>query len=176
MHIYRSRALGLVVLLLGACDRGQLPSDAVLTVSPDERKLLISEVQNAEGACLFDPGLFIDWPYVVNLTTEQGSPIRDASVRVYLDYAQNTFSGYPVMALYEDRNGNGVIDADTELISSANDEIAVFDTNDAGDQVFLLRANISCAWSGEVFVYVDGASATAHIDISNVSDPSEQSL
>ena len=86
---------------------------------------------------------------------------------VYLDFAANNFSGFPVMALFDDRcgNGNGVVD-DFELVSDVDDEIAVVKTDFfGGDRPLLLRINVSCPFRGEVFAFIDGVSGRATIDV-----------
>jgi hypothetical protein len=166
MNVLRTGSIGLLVSLVLGCDTGQLPVDSSLEVSPSERKLVVSSQRTEDGLCVFNPESYIDYPFVARISGPDGSPIGGSSLRIYLSFGENTFSGIPVMALYEDRNGNGVVDADTELASSADDDLATLKTDDVtGQTAFLVRANISCPYQGELFIYGDGVSATATITI-----------
>ena len=159
-------ALGLCALAAAACDTGQLPNDATLSISPASRSIEIVEVRDAGGRCTFDPGRFVDLPMVMRLTGPDGSPIGDAEVAVYVDFGANTWSGFPALALYEDRNGNGVVDADSELASGADDDVARVRTDpDGGARAMLLRVNVSCPYRGEVFAHVGGVTAESSIEV-----------
>ena len=73
-----------------------------------------------------------------------------------------------MLALYDDElgNGNGVIDNEAELISGSQDALAQVKTDPlSGDRVLFLRINLSCPFSGDVFAYVDGVTATASIAV-----------
>lgn len=158
--------IGASAILAIACSSEQLPVDAALSMTPEERRVEIVEYRDADGRCTFDPNRFVDLPVLMRLRAGNGSPIGGAAVRVYVDFAANTFSGYPALALYEDRNGNGVVDADAELASDADDAIATVRTDDDGAHALLLRVNISCPYRGEVFAYVGGVGAQASIEVS----------
>ncbi len=155
------------VLLLACSAEQQLPVGASLSISPQTRTLTISDRSNAEGNCLINPDYYIDWPIVLALTDSAGNPVGHQNVQVYLDFAANTYAGYPVMALYDDRRGNsnGVVD-EFELVSDIDDQIVTVKTDVyGGDRPLLLRVNISCPFTGEVFAFVDGVSASSTIDI-----------
>ena len=157
--------LGLAAMgLFSACDSGQLPVDATLSVMPESRSLIIQPNLQADGSCVIDPGSFVDMPFVLNLRGPNGSPIGDADVSAFLDFAGNTSSGTPVLALFEDRNGNGIVDADTELVSDVDDDLAVVQTDDvSGDFTLLVRVNTSCPFVGDLVVFSDGLLDTATI-------------
>ena len=165
-----SAALSFTTLLLVGCDavhQDQLPVGATMSIAPSERTLTIDAFTDEEGTCFIDPDRYIDWPIVMALTTSDGAPIAHQDVRVYVDYGANTFSGYPVMALYDDRQGNsnGVVD-DFELVNDTDDDIAIVKTDRyGGDRELLLRINISCPFRGEVFAFVDGVSAMSTIEV-----------
>ena len=175
MNTTTSKIWGIAAIgLLGACDSGQLPVGASLSVEPSERSFLVEPNVQEDGTCVINPSLFIDMPFVLRLSGPDGSPIGDADVSAYLDLASNTFSGVPVLALFEDRNGNGIVDADTELVSNFDDDLAVVQTEDiSGDFTLLVRANTSCPYRGELFVFTDGVTATANIEILAESEPEE---
>lgn len=155
-------------ILLGACSmEQQLPVGATLQISPSERTLTIVDPTDENGQCFINPDNYIDWPVVLQLTDSSGAPLGQQKLSVYLDFAANTFSGYPVMALYDDRRGNsnGVVD-DFELVSDSDDDIAIVNTDTyGGDRPLLLRINISCPFRGDVFAFADGVSASASIEV-----------
>ena len=151
--------------LLAACSSDQVPIDAVMSISPEERSIRIVEFRDADGSCRTDGSRFVDVPMLLRLATRDGSPIEDAEAEVYVDFAANTYSGYPVLALYEDRNGNGIVDADSELASGAGDSIARVRTGEDGTYRMLLRADIACPYRGEVFAYAGAVSAQASFEV-----------
>ena len=155
-------------LLLGACSTGQLPSGTTLAISPSARTIDVVERRDADDNCLFDAANHVDLPVLLALRDAQGAPIGDAEVTVYVDFAANTYGGRPVLALYDDLNGNGVVDADSELVSGAEDGVARVRTSRyGGDRALLLRANLSCPYRGEMFAFTDAVSATATIEVSS---------
>ena len=169
-----------VLTLLTACEQEQLPVGAELSISPETRTLRIADRSDADGNCFLDANSYIDFPIVLRLTNSEGSPLADAQVSVYLDYAGNTFpvTSTPVMALYDDRRGNnnGVID-DFELVSGPDDDIARVNTDYyGGDRPLLIRINTSCPYQGEVFAFTDGVTAMTSIDVTISEDSVSGSL
>lgn len=171
--VYRLWAMFVFSALLSACaNEQQLPNGAVMSISPPERNLTVGDRSDENGICFIDPESYIDWPVVISLTNAQGAPMGDQDIRVYVDFAENNYSGYPVMALYDDRRGNfnGVVD-DFELVSGAGDDIAIVKSDRfGGDRELLLRINTSCPFRGEVFAFTQGVSARSTIQISVESD------
>jgi len=161
-------AVSALLALLSACsNEQQLPPGAVLTITPSERTLNVADRTDENGFCVIDPELYIDWAVVLELTDDNGSPIGERSVRVYVDYGANTFSGYPVMALYDDRrgNGNGLVD-EFELVSGAEDNIANVNTDKfGGDRELLVRINYTCPFRGDIFAFVQGVTASSTIEV-----------
>ena len=158
-------AAAVAAALLAGCSSDQVPTDAVMSLSPEERSIRITEFRDADGLCRTDGSRFVDVPMLLRLATRDGSPIEGAEAEVYVDFAANTYSGHPVLALYEDRNGNGVVDADSELASGAGDSIARVRTGDDGTYRMLLRADIACPYRGEVFAYAGAATAQASFEV-----------
>ena len=157
---------------LGACDTAQLPPGAALTITPEEQSYTVPDRRDDNGLCLIDPNLYVDLPLVFALRDAQGSPIGDAELSVYVDFGDNTYGGYPVLELYEDVNGNGVVDPESELVSGEGDEIARVRTDRyGGDAVLLLRMNLSCGYRGGVIGFVDGVSAGASFEVKPEDEP-----
>ena len=153
-------------MMVSACSNDQIPVDARLTITPDKHTTTITERQNAQGRCLYDAAQYVDIPVLLQLNTADGSPVGDSAIRVYVDFAANTYSGIATMALFDDLNSNGVVDPDTELVSGKGDDIAVVRTDRwSGSKSLLLRINLSCSFRGELFAYVDGVSGRAAIDV-----------
>jgi len=158
----------LLCTLLGACDGGdQLPSQATLSISPAARTYTIVEYRDTQDRCRFDANRFVDVPIVMSLRDGDGASLGGVTVNVYVDFAANTFGPFSPLALYEDRNGNGIVDADTELVSAEGDDIARVELDALhGSRALLLRANLSCAYRSELFAYVDGVTASASVEVS----------
>ena len=164
----RALSVCTLMLTLSACTSDQLPINASLTISPNERQITIIDRRDEQGRCFIDPSLYIDEPLVLALRDAQGSPIGNKSITVHVDHAENTSPLTTMLALYDDElgNGNGVIDNEAELISGSQDALAQVKTDPlSGDRVLFLRINLSCPFSGDVFAYVDGVTATASIAV-----------
>ena len=155
---YQSKSTAIVSLLasmaLFGCDSsGQLPSDAEVRISPEGHSIDITQVTNANGGCAFNPNNYVDSPLILSVHDSAGSPIGEAKVSVTIDYSGNTFLGPPVLALYDDLNSNGVVDAETELVSGSDDNGYIGETRKySGDKHMFLRINLSCSYKGNVHV------------------------
>lgn len=160
------------LISLAGCTTEQLPVGAELQLAPESISINIEERLDENGRCLIDPQRYVDKAVVLALTDAQGSPIGGAEVKVYADWSGNTFPGFPVLGLYDDRGGNnnGVVDPETELVSGADDSVATVRTDRfGGDRVLMLRVNLSCTYAGVVFAYVDGVTASLQVDITSDS-------
>ena len=162
-----SLASTLVALwVLTGCSNDLVPVGASLTMTPETHSTVISEWQDEEGNCLFNQDNHVDIPVIMQLVTADGSPIGEAELNVYADFAANTFTGLPVLALYDDLNGNGVVDAESELISGPDDDIARVKTDQwTGSRMLLLRINLSCAFKGEIVAFTGGSSTRSGIEV-----------
>lgn len=159
--------LGLAVL--GACSSDQLPDGATLAISPADWTWEIGERLDDDGRCRIDPERHVDLPMLLTLRDAQGSPIGDAEISVYATLAGNTYAGFPVLALYDDRDGNGVVSGDEELLSVAGDPVAVVHTDRyGGDRALLLRMNLSCRYRGSVIAFSDAASVIGSFEVAAV--------
>ncbi len=162
--VWKSMAAIALVGTLAACNDGSdnpLPAGATVNVSPLNKSFDVVENADEAGNCFIDENSYIDQYITISVVNGQGSPIGQADLAVSADFGANTFSGYPVMALYDDRNGNGVIDGPEELVTDANDPL--FRTRTAeytGERMLILRMNLSCAYRGSVNVMSDGFTGT----------------
>lgn len=160
-HAAGPLALAATLLACAACDDGSdnpLPVGATVTVSPQTKTFEIDEeIQDENGNCLFNPGFYVDQSIVITVTDGQGSPIGKADLNISLDLGANTFSGLPVMELYDDMNGNGLADRPEERVSDFNDPIFRTKTREfTGERIVILRLNVSCAYRGSLNVISDG--------------------
>ena len=153
-------------LTIAGCGDNPVPVDASLSITPGTYTSRIVERQNETGQCLFNANHHVDIPILLQLTTADGSPIGDAELNVYIDFAENTYSGLSTLELYDDLNSNGVVDARLEYISGFNDDIARVRTDEwSGSRMLLLRINLSCSFRGEIFAYTGGVSGRADIEV-----------
>jgi len=162
-----------VICTLASCNTEQLPTGATLSISPANRTITIADNSDDQGRCFINRQHYIDQPIVMTMLSADGKPIGDKNVTVYVDYAGNTYPGSTVLALFDDQRGNsnGVIDADNELVSDRDDNIAIVKTDHAtGARVLLLRINVSCPFKGDVFAYVDGVTGIATIEVNALTE------
>ncbi len=142
--------------VLASCQSSdQLPTGASLQLNPTSRSYTITVPADSEVFCYTGPEmLYEDVPLLISLTNESGAPLGGVEVTVYSDYAGNTFSGADVLQLYEDKNDNGVIDDESELVSGIEDGVYVTKTShSSGTALLLLRMNLTCPYKGEVFAF-----------------------
>lgn len=172
-----------IMVIVGAmifgvsCSNDVVPVNARLLITPESHSTNIIERHDVGDRCLYDASNYVDLPIVLQLTTDNGSPIGDTSMSVYVDFAANTFSGIAVLSLFDDLNGNGVVDEDVELISAKDDSIARVKTDKwTGARSLLLRVNLSCSFKGEVFAFTGGVSGRASVEVvaQQVDKPEEQ--
>lgn len=168
-HRSAARAIVLTVfstLLATACSNDEIPLNASLRITPNSHSTTVTEQRDSNDQCLFFTDNYVDIPVLLQLNTADGSPIGDAQISVYADFAANTFPGFPVLSLYDDLNGNGVVDSPIELISGRDDDIARVKTDEwSGSRALLLRVNLSCAFSGEIFAFADGVNDRAAVAV-----------
>ncbi len=164
-----TRAVVLAVfstVLVSGCANDEIPVNASLSITPNSHSTTVIELRDPNDECRFNPENYVDIPIVMQLNTADGSPIGDAQISVYADFAANTFPGFPVLSLYDDLNGNGVVDSPIELISGVDDDIARVKTDEwSGSRALLLRVNLSCAFSGEIFAFAGGVNDRAVVEV-----------
>lgn len=164
----RVRSLALIVFVLplvSGCQKSseQLPPNSSVIVNPSE---ITWEIANNGGVCNYDPNVYQDHTISIMVVNESNNYIPDAPLTVSLDLAGNTFSGIPVLALYDDKNGNGLADDPSELVSDNTDEI--YDTNTdsvTGHKYLILRVNLSCTYRGTLSAFSDGYMGTTTITV-----------
>ena len=153
--------------LLGGCgDDEQLPPGTAVQITTGDRKFTVTELRDDADVCIWFDENHLDIPVSIQVVNGQGSPIGEAELTLYVDWSGNTYPGREALKLYEDRNGNGVVDDPAELVSGSDDEIFVTRTRRySGDKLMLLRVNLSCKWRGVVYAIAGGYSASMEIEV-----------
>lgn len=180
-HINRLRCIGwvpsvrhvplLMMALASGCSDRVVPQDAVLTVTPDAHETTVIPERDDYGRCQLYADRFMDIPLHMQLSTADGTPIGNATLAVHADFTAQSFSGYPLVQLFDDRNGNGVVDEQSELVSGEDhDAVTVKTDRWSGARGLLLRINLSCAFKSDVLVLAGGVSGRASIEVSEI-DP-----
>jgi hypothetical protein len=158
--------LAAMMMIIG-CNSGQQPADTALNLTPSNRSFEIVQQVNEQNQCLFNPDFYQDVPLLFSLASGQGTPIGEADIAVYVDFSANTYSGLPVLELYEDNNNNGVVDDESELVTGIDDPAFHMRTEQySGEHLMFLRINLSCPYRGQVFAYSGSASASMLVDVS----------
>jgi len=156
----------LLVTPLIACNSvstGQLPPGTIVSISPEE---INWKIANTNGVCTYDPTYYQDHTISIMVLNDSGSYIPDAPLRITLDLSANTFSGTPVMALYDDINKNGVVDGVNELVTDTDSGIFETHTDDkSGSKYVILRVNLSCPYTGTLSAFADGFMGSLRITV-----------
>lgn len=165
------------VLILGSCvflwscnsvTSTQLPPGTSVRVEPEE---ITWTIANTGGVCNFNPDFYQDQTISVMVVNESGTFIPDAPLSFTLDLSENTFSGTPVMALYNDTNNNGVVDGPSELVSDNTSAAYTARTDKVnGSKQVIVRVNLSCTYKGTLYVLSDGFLGTTSIEV-NEEEP-----
>lgn len=143
----------------------QLPPNTEVRVSPKEIKWKIADTG---GVCNFDPDYYQDETVSVMVVNEAGNYIPDAPINVTLDLSENTFSGVPVLTLYDDINGNGVADGPEELVSgNTMGSYQTHTDSKTGSKLLIVRVNFSCEYTGSLYVFADGYMGLSSISVSS---------
>ncbi len=121
-----------------------------------------------DADCVMSPDLYSDSYVAVTVLDNFGIPLTDVDLTLSLDLAANTFSGYPPLGLYQDVNGNGVIDGPEELVSNTDDGVYTTSTDsESGDAYVLVRVNLSCPFGGNLNAFAgSGANGAMNISVS----------
>ena len=143
----------------------QLPPNTEVRVNPKEIKWKIADTG---GVCNFDPDYYQDETVSIMVVNEAGNYIPDAEINVTLDLSENTFGGVPVLALYDDINGNGVVDGPEELVSgNTMGSYQTHTDSKTGSKMLIVRVNFSCEYSGSLYVIADGFMGSTSIIVTS---------
>jgi hypothetical protein len=144
----------------GDADDTAFPPGTEIRISPASQSFTISEFRDANGDCRFGE-VFQDIPVLISVLDTGGTGnvvISDVDLTISLNFSGNTFPNGPsVLQLYEDQNGNGVVDHPQELVSDVNDPL--FTTKTAkfsGEKLMFVRMDLACPYRGSLFVIAGG--------------------
>jgi uncharacterized protein YceK len=157
----------LMVAISGCNDvtSNQLPPNTEVRVNPQE---INWKINDTGGVCNFDPDYYQDASVSVMVVNEAGSYIPDAPINATLDLSENTFTGLPVLALYDDKNGNGVADGPEELVSgNTMGSYQTHTDSKTGSKMLIVRSNLSCEYKGSLYVFADGYMGSVSISVSS---------
>jgi len=170
---------GLVVMLLagamlpgcGASDGGggnPVPVGATVQVNPSAIQW---EIGNGDP-CVIDPAVYNDHTVAISVLNSSGAPLGNVDIRVMADLSGNTFSGTDVIKVYDDLNGNGVIDDPAELVSSNTSPSFITKTAQySGTRIVLVRVNLSCPYRGNLHVFAGAAYGSTNIEVTQRPPP-----
>ena len=164
----RILAIG-VLLLLGACSNtDQLPVDTQVSIYPQEKAFVISAPPEGEiDFCFMTDGIYQDVPLLISVSNGEGTPLGGVEVGVYSDFGGNTFNGANVLELYQDLNGNGVVDGPSELVNGSGSGVYKAKTHEYnGTTQLFLRMNLTCPYEGEVYAFVGPVGQTMAASVS----------
>jgi len=157
--------------LLAGCgeDHAQLPPNASIQATPasKEWQIVANDQMNEDGTttCVILDDYYQDELVSVTVTDSVGRPIEDAELIFSLNLAGNTYSGQPVLSLYNDLNKNYVADAG-ELVSSRSDDLFITQTEAyTGSKRVIVRMNLSCPYMGELRIFSGGLSTSVDFNV-----------
>ncbi len=166
VKIIRRTICLLILSVLGACSAEQLPTSARLAVYPSGKSIEVSGSSFEQNSCYPTDEFYQDVPIIIALHDSQGGPLGNHYVSVHLDLSENTFTGWPFLALYIDQNSNGVVDHPEERVSGIADSLLVLKTAPyTGHVNAILRINLSCEYSGELMVFSGHLVASATFSV-----------
>lgn len=119
-----------------------------------------------------DPALvtYNDHTLAISVVNSNNVPLGDVEIRVVASLAGNTYAGIEVLKIYDDRDGDHVVDDPDELVSSNTSPAFVTRTaRHTGEKYILLRVNLNCTYRGNVYVYAGTAYGSAEIQVQEIS-------
>ena len=139
------------------------------------------DIGETASPCRVRSNPYNDHTIAISVLDPNGSPLGNVDFRVVVDLSGNTYffepappepPGLPVLQLYEDRNGNGVVDDPEELVSS-NTSSAFKTTTDqyTGTKMVLLRVNLSCTYRGNLHVFAGAAYGSVNVEVKTITPP-----
>ena len=141
-----------ITLLLSACNNSddQLPPNTQIQVAPSSYTWTVTEFLNSEGQCIYSNDVYQDTVVQISVLDSDDRPIGEVDISMYLSPSNSTspveFDNEYVFYLYDDFNGNGVVDHPQELVSSTGDSILYEAHTEKyhGTKSMIIRTNTSC--------------------------------
>lgn len=155
----------LAALLLASCgaaDENPVPPGATITLSSSDYKW---EIDAVDDPCFINPDYYHDHLINIAVLNSSSLPVGDVNVHLTLDLSAATFSGNPVMGLYDDLNGNGAREPE-ELVSTDGGGAYTIKTNQYdGSKAIWVRVNLSCPYRGTLSAFSGAASASMEFSV-----------
>lgn len=146
----------------GAADENPVPPGATITLSSSAYEWEIAPV---DDPCLVYPDYYNDHLVNIAVLSSSNLPVGDVNVHLTLDLSDATFSGTPVMGLYDDLNGNGAREPE-ELVSTDGSGAYTVKTNQYdGTKAIWVRVNLSCPYKGTLSAFSGAASTSMEISV-----------
>lgn len=142
----------LLSLLFSACNNSndQFSPGTNVSITPTSFTWTVTELLDNQGQCIFYPDDYQDNVMVVTVSDPNDRPIGEMKLELYLSPSNSTsnpiLSNQHVFYLYDDLNGNGVVDHPEELVSGSGDPI-LYETETEkyhGTKAIIVRTNTSC--------------------------------
>jgi hypothetical protein len=159
-------------LWLSGCNDGddQLPPGTQVSISPNSYNWTVTEQLDAQGNCEFSSDRYQDMIASITVADSFGRPIGEADLSIYLSPSNSTspphFNDRYIFYLYDDFNGNGVVDHPQEMVSGTGDPI-LYETKTEkyhGTKTMIVRTNTSCGgYLGTLHAYAGDGSAAMEI-------------
>ncbi len=156
----------ILLVSLVSCGGGeQLPTGSQVVINPSTVTWRIIPNLNDEDECLINPDLYVDEVFYIRVEDASGRAIGNADLIISLLLSDNTFSGFPIVELYDDLNGDLIPDPD-ELVSDADDSLLFTSTDEiTGSKAVIVRLNVSCEWSPVIQASSSGLVARVPLDV-----------
>jgi hypothetical protein len=172
MNIKQLWPILLISFALSACNSSddQLPPDTQVIVSPSSYTWTVNEYLGTDGECIYFEDVYQDTVVQISVLDIQNRPIGEVDISLYLSPSNSTsppeFDNEYVFYLYDDFNGNGVVDHPQELVSGTGDPILYEAETEKyhGTKTMIIRTNTSCGgYRATLSVFAGTASGTMEI-------------
>jgi hypothetical protein len=180
-YVIRLLLLAVLIYMLTACNNSndQFSPNTNVSLAPASYTWNVYEMQDALGECIYNSEDYQDNIVVITVSDSSDRPIGEMTLELYMSPSESTSNPalnlQHVFYLYDDFNGNGVIDHPEELVSAAAEPI-LYETETEkyhGTKTMIVRTNTSCGgFRGTLHAYAgDGhGSMEIHTEASNDDD------
>lgn len=126
------------------------------------------EIGATPTPCPVNLNNYNDHTIAISVLDSNNSPLGSVDIRVMADLSGNTYSGTDVIKIYDDLNGNGVVDDPAELVSSNTSPAFLTQTGRyTGTKIVLVRVNLSCPYRGNLYAFAGAAFGSINIEVKN---------
>jgi hypothetical protein len=182
MNIKQLWPILLISFALSACNNSddQLPPNTRVIVSPSSYTWTVTEFLGNDGQCIYFNDVYQDTVVQISVLDNQARPIGEVDLSLYLSPSNSTsppaFDNEYVFYLYDDFNGNGVVDHPQELVSATGDQILYEAQTEKyhGTKTMIIRTNTSCGgYRATLSVFAGTAYGSMEINTEAADDPDQ---